>query len=175
MEPCSPAENSKGIRHVTTAPYHPASNGRAERAVQTLKSGLKKISTGTLEERLSSFLFQYRNTPHTTTGISPAELLMGRRPCSHLDLLKPDISSRIRSKQEKQKSCHDHGTKPRNFMEGDSVFIRNFGQGQRWVTRKQKDYVLTRYSYQMAASCVAAQTTFAISVLSTWHSTYRQF
>ena len=122
-----------GIRHVTTAPYHPASNGLAERAVQTFKSGLKKISTGTLEERLSSFLFQYRITPHTTTGISPAELLMGRRPRSHLDLLKPDISSRIRSKQEKQKSCHDRGTKPRNFKEGDAVFIRNFGQGHRWV------------------------------------------
>ncbi len=35
-----------GIKHITTAPYHLGSNGLAERAVQTLKRGLKMISEG---------------------------------------------------------------------------------------------------------------------------------
>ena len=35
-----------GIRHVRTPPYLPASNGLAERAIQTLKDSLRKIKTG---------------------------------------------------------------------------------------------------------------------------------
>ena len=67
-----------GIEHVHSAPYHPSSNGLAERAVQTVKEGVKKMK-GPLELKLSRFLFKYRVTPQTTTGVAPAELLMGRR------------------------------------------------------------------------------------------------
>ena len=63
-----------GIRHITTAPYHPAGNGLAERAVQTFKQALKKEPTVDLDTQLSKFLFRYRMTPHATTGIPPAEL-----------------------------------------------------------------------------------------------------
>jgi len=90
-----------GIKHLTTAPYHPASNGLAERAVQTLKMGLKKMTVGNIEDKLARFLFQYRITPHTTTGQSPAELLMGRRPRSHLDILRLNVADRVCNKQER--------------------------------------------------------------------------
>ena len=72
-----------GIHHRRTAPYHPASNGLAERAVQTFKEGMKKMSKKeSLESRVSRFLFKYRITPHSTTGIAPAEMLMSRKPRS---------------------------------------------------------------------------------------------
>ena len=48
------------IRHLQTAPYHPYSNGLAERAVQTFKLGMKKQLTGSLQTKLSCFLFNYR-------------------------------------------------------------------------------------------------------------------
>ena len=124
-----------GVRHVTSAPYHPSSNGLAERAVQTFKEGLKKTSAteSDLPTRLARFLFQYRITPHSTTGVSPAELLMGRRPRSHLDLLHPMVESRVLSSQARQKAGHDQHARDRAFVVGDEVYVRNFAGGSRWL------------------------------------------
>lgn len=62
-----------GVKHMRTAPFHPATNGQAERFVQTLKRSLKASrGTLTLQHRVDAFLFSYRNTPHMTTKESPA-------------------------------------------------------------------------------------------------------
>ena len=37
-----------GVKHIHVAPYHPLSNGLAERAVQVIKQGFRKTSTGTV-------------------------------------------------------------------------------------------------------------------------------
>ena len=122
------------VRHSMTSPYHPASNGLAERAVQTLKSGLKKMRDGNLETRLARFLFWYRTTPHATTGVSPAELLFGRRLRSPLDKLKPELSRNVRHRQENQKSNHDYHAKERDISPGCTVYAKNFGRGKPWLS-----------------------------------------
>ena len=68
--------NVKGIKHVIGAPNHPATNGQAERLVQTFKKSLNK-SVLPPKEALNEFLMQYRRTP-LTTGLAPCELLLGR-------------------------------------------------------------------------------------------------
>ncbi len=115
-----------GIDHVKSAPFHPSSNGLAERAVQTFKEGMKKIKSDTLQTRLSRFLFSYRITPHTTTGLSPAELMMSRRLRSALDVLLPDVKAKVQQKQLKQKKNHDTKKRLRSFAPGDNVFVRNY-------------------------------------------------
>ena len=83
-----------GIWHVRSAPYHPSSNGQAERVVQTFKEAILK-TTGDVQTRLARFMFQYRLTPHSSTGLSPAEMLLGRCPGSHLDLIHSDTSVKV--------------------------------------------------------------------------------
>ena len=82
---------NNGIKHLTSAPYHPASNGLAEKAVQIVKKG----SLGSIRTRLATTLMAYWLTPQSTTGVSPAELLLGRQPRSRLDLLKPHTAERV--------------------------------------------------------------------------------
>lgn len=48
-------------------------------------------------------LLYNRTTPHSTTGITPAEMLMGRTLRTHLDQIKPDVAAKIQSAQEAQK------------------------------------------------------------------------
>ena len=113
-----------GIRHVKSAPYHPATNGQAERAVQTFKENMKKQSKDSLNTRIARFLFSYRITPHTTTGTSPAELLFGRLPCSQLDLLKPTLAERVHKKQERQKKIMTFIQRRENFtMEKQCLYV----------------------------------------------------
>ena len=73
---------ANGIKQVLISPYHPSSNGPAERVVQTFKNAVTKLD-GPMEVRLSQFLFKYGITPQTTTGISTAQLMMGRRLTTH--------------------------------------------------------------------------------------------
>ena len=85
--------------------------------------------SGTLGDKVARVLFTYQNTPQTTTGVSPAELLMGHKLRSQLDLLRPDLSKRVELKQQQQKAKHDMHTRDRLFLVGDPVFIKSFRRG----------------------------------------------
>ena len=94
---------ANGVKHTTSAPYHPASNGLTERAVQIVKKGLKKWVTGSMSRRLAKVLFSYRMTLQTTTGTSPAELLLGRRSRTRMDLLRPNVADRVEKNNNSRK------------------------------------------------------------------------
>ena len=84
--------SQNGVEYLQTAPKHPSSNGLAERAVQTVKVGVRKIQNGDLELRLQQFLLCYRVTPQSTTGRSPSELLYRRQIRTKLEQLRPNLT-----------------------------------------------------------------------------------
>ena len=123
-----------GINHVTCAPFHPRSNGLAERAVQTFKQGIKSMRKSDLKTQVSRFLFRYRCSPQSVTGCTPAELLMNRRLRTPLDMLRPNLRDRVERKQEDQKRYHDNAKPLREFRVKDQVFVENYSvRGNKWL------------------------------------------
>ena len=123
-----------GIRHITTAVYKPSTNGLAERMVQTFKKALKS-SKEPLQLTIDRFLFNYRLTPHSTTGISPAELMFGRKLRSRLDLLWPSeqVHSRVAKRQQSQRDHHTGRPRVVNFPVESPVLFRNYAMGPKWL------------------------------------------
>ena len=122
-----------GIKLVHSAPFHPSSNGLAENAVKSFKAAMKKTTKGTIQENLQKYLFHQRITPHSTTGVPPAELLMNRKLKSRLDLIVPSVQNDVKKKQFKQKWYHDKSSRPREFSVGDPVLVKNYAQGNKWL------------------------------------------
>ena len=82
-----------------------------------------------MSHRLANFLYAYRNTPHTVTGVTPASLFLKRSPRTKLSLLYPNLAENIEHQQRQQKKFHD-SPKPtlREFNIGDRVQIKNLVQ-----------------------------------------------
>ncbi|BES87377.1 Hypothetical Protein NTJ_00182 [Nesidiocoris tenuis] len=109
---------SLGIIQKLTAPYHPATNGLAERGVQSLKASIRSsVNEGSnVQDAVLKFLTSYRRSPHSVTGKSPASLFLGRAFRSKIDLVRPQHSSVSLTKEDVRR--------PREFSEGTKVAFR---------------------------------------------------
>ncbi|XP_003372374.1 conserved hypothetical protein [Trichinella spiralis] len=65
------------------------------------------------------------NTPHKTTGRSPAELQVGKRLPALLDRTKPDLNTQRDIEIWKQKMYHDRKSKSREFRIGEELWVKN--------------------------------------------------
>ena len=97
-----------------------------------------------------NFLARYRSTPHSVTNQSLSEMLNGRRISIRLDLLHP-CQSVVPQSALQQKEYYDLQTKPKHFLVGESVWIRNFRTGKRWLPgtiREKKGRVMYKVSVE---------------------------
>ena len=67
------------------------------------------------------FLLQYRITPQSTTGKSPAELLNQWRLKAKLDLSHPNLHGKVTDEHR------------RTTAVGDTVNVKNFSHGPKWM------------------------------------------
>ena len=107
--------NKYQFKHCTSSPQ---SNGRAEKAVQSVKNLFKKANDVGMDPYLA--LLEHRNTPENEIIGSPAQRLRGRRTKS----LIPATDTLLR-----QKYYYDRHTKSLQKLEiGDQVSIQRDGK-----------------------------------------------
>ena len=144
-----------GIKHRRVTPYWPAANGGVERQNRTL---LKAIRTAYIEGKdwkseLLTFLVAYRSTPHTVTGVSPAELMYNRKMRTKLpDNFRfaknmEDAKVRQRDAEHKQKGKIYADTKRHaaesDLKVGDSVLVKQQRENKLTPNFQSNPYVVT--------------------------------
>jgi hypothetical protein len=73
-----------GVDKLKTTPAHPQCNAQAEVVNKTIKKYLAAMTENSLEweDLIPSLAFSYNTTKHRTTGMTPAELMLGYLPRS---------------------------------------------------------------------------------------------
>ncbi|XP_055584780.1 uncharacterized protein K02A2.6-like [Uranotaenia lowii] len=113
-----------GVVHKLSAPYHPATNGQAERLIQTMKCKLKSMdcNESDLHSELYNILLSYRKMIHPTTEHSPAQMVFGHQLRSRLDLMIPSDDPKDSVVQGKV----------RELTVGSRVSARNYDHSTIW-------------------------------------------
>ena len=133
-----------GVQHTTSSPHYPQSNGEAERerAVQTVKRLWKKA-----KDRYKALL-DYRSTPLEGVNLSPAQLLLGRRPRNMLPAARQLLASttychdqvrqRFQAEKNRQKHYYDRlSVRPLPpLVPGDPVRMSPLPGSKSWLPAK---------------------------------------
>ena len=132
-----------GSVHKTSSPYFHQSNGLVERAVQTAK-GILSL------DNPEHCLLDYRSTPCTVTGVSPAQCLMGRQLRTKVPVLdsqlRPQLVSpeqvreRDRRAKDSYKAHYDrrHGARELSPLIPDQPVLRRVDEEKRGWKRAAK-------------------------------------
>ena len=124
-----------GIKHRKITPLWPAVNGQVERFNETMENSIHISNLEGRNWRSEPFVFlmNYQNTPHSSTGVSPASLMINRRirtKIPYLDTSRPSkllqsARSNHNHRKSKAKEYTDkrHKATPSGIRQGDQVLL----------------------------------------------------
>ncbi|XP_048054388.1 uncharacterized protein K02A2.6-like [Megalobrama amblycephala] len=131
------------FKHVTSSPLYPQSNGKAEKGVHIVKMLLKKAVSSKSDPYLA--LLNYRASP-LEHGLSPAEMLMGRKLRTTLPYLsQPKKIKGLQKKQmqlkKRQKMNYDKTSRSlRPLANNDTVRLEDCNTWHRKATVLEEVY-----------------------------------
>ena len=148
--------NLLDVKKLRTSPYHPQTDGQVERLNRTLKQILTAYVNkdhSDWDVHLPLALFAYRNSVHSSSGVSPFKAVYGREAntplvlmstpaearekfisnyCDELEKTLKDVQRVVRKnigeaqrKQKKAYDCRNSVKKETPFKQGDRVWLNN--------------------------------------------------
>ncbi|XP_063400348.1 uncharacterized protein K02A2.6-like [Mytilus trossulus] len=140
--------DNMGFKHRKITPLWPRANAESERFMRTIGKAIRAAQTEhrSWKQEIHTFLRNYRATPHSTTNVSPAELLFGRKINTKMqnssinnqadsEVRKEDHKNKIKMKSYFEKK---HSVKVPDFTVGDTVLVK----------QEKKDKLSTPYNPQ---------------------------
>ena len=145
-----------GIHKTRTSGYHPSGNGGVERYNKTLVERISLLiqqdDQKDWEKHIPQAVFDYHSTPHSSTGVTPFMLHLGRELRSPFDMLitpAQDVKNKsvadyvssyqkqkktqqkiaqenLKRSMEVRKSAYDKKVNHNTYQKGDLVLCRNF-------------------------------------------------
>lgn len=152
------------IKRALSSAWHPQTDGQTERANRTIEQLLRTyIQTNEAEwpTLLPALELAYNCTPHSTTGLSPFEVMIGENPLRAQDLdvvdqlpctFSPPMTKAFRQLVDRarahiehaqfvQKQNADAGRRPLEFRPGDRVWVSTRYMPPRGCSKFQQKYI----------------------------------
>ena len=145
------AENQ--IEHRTSIPLWPQANGEVERQNRSILKVLKIANSEkkNIKREMYKYLLAYHSTPHSSTGVPPAELMFKRKIRTKLPQLEPsrsqsdeDVRDRDQISKQKGKEYADlkRQAKTSDINVGDAVLLKQRKQNKLTPTFESQPYTV---------------------------------
>ena len=132
------------IQNLRSPPFHPQSNGQAERFVDPFKRALLKLKRGaSTRDIIEIFLSSYRVTPNPNcpNGKFLAEALMNRKIQLPIDVIRPSPSNSLkRNKTMENQFNHRQRAMSRLFLPGKPLAKDYHNGKEKWT----QGYIIRR-------------------------------
>lgn len=150
---------SMGVHHHLVTPRWPEANGEVERQNRSIMKRVRIAYSEGLDYKseVRKYLVSYRNTPHSITGKSPAEMLFGRKIRTKLpqiqDIHNDEIECRDHDSELKHSmvESRNRGREPHTTKVGDMVLLRRENPSKIQTTFHHNPFKVIQVSGPMLA------------------------
>lgn len=142
---------SKGIKHLCTAAYTPATNGSVEgfhRFLATTLSALVNSRHSDWDEHLPDTMLSYRTAAIDGMGLSPFEIVFGRPPNLPLDNVLAEVAQ-VEKLAEELRSPADHAALVAEAHMENNESIRETQASRHERNKRQDEGLPTRAQFEV--------------------------